>query len=103
MLDELKERVSSVMARVELAPEQPAIQEPSLVPFLESHGDPGAYAFDNGEGALDVLSEPIALSGMPPAEAIDPNDPSTWGAVGRNAMCPCGSGKKFKHCHGRLG
>ncbi len=102
MLDELKERVSSVMARVELAPEQPAIQEPSLVPFLESHGDPGAYAFDNGEGALDVLSEPIALSGMPPAEAIDPNDPSTWGAVGRNAMCPCGSGKKFKHCHGRL-
>ncbi|MEO1657536.1 MAG: preprotein translocase subunit SecA [Pseudomonadota bacterium] len=35
------------------------------------------------------------------AKAIDPNDPSTWGRVSRNAPCPCGSGKKYKHCHGR--
>jgi preprotein translocase subunit SecA len=28
--------------------------------------------------------------------------PSTWGRVPRNAPCPCESGKKFKHCHGRL-
>jgi len=34
---------------------------------------------------------------------IDPKDPSTWGKVGRNEVCPCGSGKKFKHCHGRVG
>ena len=34
---------------------------------------------------------------------IDPEDPSTWGKVGRNAPCPCGSGKKYKHCHGRIG
>jgi preprotein translocase subunit SecA len=34
--------------------------------------------------------------------AVDPNDPSTWGKVSRNAACPCGSGKKFKQCHGRL-
>ncbi len=33
---------------------------------------------------------------------IDPNDPSTWGKVSRNAPCPCGSGKKFKHCHGAM-
>ena len=32
----------------------------------------------------------------------DPNDASTWGRVGRNEPCPCGSGKKFKHCHGRV-
>jgi preprotein translocase subunit SecA len=31
----------------------------------------------------------------------NPNDPSSWGKVGRNEACPCGSGKKFKHCHGR--
>ncbi|MFB0992818.1 MAG: SEC-C metal-binding domain-containing protein [Rhodospirillales bacterium] len=31
---------------------------------------------------------------------VDPNDPSTWGRVSRNAACPCGSGKKYKHCHG---
>jgi preprotein translocase subunit SecA len=33
---------------------------------------------------------------------IDPNNPATWGKVQRNAPCPCGSGKKYKHCHGRL-
>jgi len=33
---------------------------------------------------------------------FDENDPSTWGNPGRNDPCPCGSGKKFKHCHGRL-
>lgn len=35
------------------------------------------------------------------ATAIDPADPSTWGRVARNAPCPCGSGKKYKHCHGK--
>ena len=33
---------------------------------------------------------------------VDPNDPDTWGKVPRNAACPCGSGKKYKHCHGRV-
>jgi preprotein translocase subunit SecA len=32
----------------------------------------------------------------------DPKDPATWGRVGRNEQCPCGSGKKFKHCHGQV-
>jgi preprotein translocase subunit SecA len=31
----------------------------------------------------------------------DPNNPASWGKVGRNEDCPCGSGKKYKHCHGR--
>ena len=33
---------------------------------------------------------------------LDPHDPSTWGKVPRNAPCPCGSGRKYKHCHGKL-
>ncbi len=33
---------------------------------------------------------------------VDPNNPQTWGKVQRNAACPCGSGRKFKHCHGAL-
>ena len=33
-------------------------------------------------------------------EGANPDDPATWGQIGRNAACPCGSGKKFKHCHG---
>ena len=35
-------------------------------------------------------------------EGFDENDPTTWGNPGRNDPCPCGSGKKFKHCHGRI-
>ncbi|WP_319825237.1 preprotein translocase subunit SecA [Thalassovita sp.] len=35
-------------------------------------------------------------------DGFDENDPATWGDPGRNETCPCGSGKKFKHCHGRL-
>jgi preprotein translocase subunit SecA len=34
-----------------------------------------------------------------PAER-DPQNPATWGRIGRNEACPCGSGKKYKHCHG---
>ena len=37
------------------------------------------------------------------AQVIDPADPETWGKVPRNAACPCGSGKKYKHCHGKAG
>ena len=37
-----------------------------------------------------------------PAGPVDPNDPATWSKVQRNAPCPCGSGRKYKHCHGAL-
>jgi len=32
----------------------------------------------------------------------NPGNPDSWGKVARNEACPCGSGKKFKHCHGSL-
>jgi len=35
-------------------------------------------------------------------EPINKDDPKSWGKVGRNAPCPCGSGKKYKHCHGKI-
>ncbi|MBQ2811453.1 MAG: SEC-C domain-containing protein, partial [Alphaproteobacteria bacterium] len=35
-------------------------------------------------------------------DEINANDPKTWGKVARNDLCPCGSGKKFKHCHGKF-
>ncbi len=61
-----------------------------------------------GEDELAPLPAPtlladISLGGAEVAPANrNPNDPSTWGKVGRNENCPCGSGKKFKHCHGRF-
>jgi len=46
---------------------------------------------------------PESLPHNPPAEnARDPQNPETWGEVSRNEPCPCGSGEKFKHCHGKL-
>jgi preprotein translocase subunit SecA len=36
------------------------------------------------------------------ATGVDPADPATWSRSGRNDSCPCGSGKKFKHCHGKV-
>jgi preprotein translocase subunit SecA len=43
-----------------------------------------------------------AVADRPAPQGVDPANPDTWGRVGRNDACPCGSGKKFKHCHGRL-
>jgi len=50
---------------------------------------------------VDVLPEPAAPAAAA-APGFDEADPRSWGNPGRNAPCPCGSGKKFKHCHGRL-
>jgi preprotein translocase subunit SecA len=49
----------------------------------------------------------FARASLVPADANggaaerDPQNPASWGKVGRNEDCPCGSGKKYKHCHGR--
>ena len=37
-----------------------------------------------------------------PMDGFDETDQATWGNPGRNDPCPCGSGKKFKHCHGQM-
>jgi preprotein translocase subunit SecA len=51
-----------------------------------------------GMPAREPKAEPLRVR---KAEAVDPNNPATWGKVARNDKCPCGSGKKYKHCHGR--
>jgi preprotein translocase subunit SecA len=56
----------------------------------ESHIDPLT-----GE---DEMAARAALAAGP----MDPNNPATWGRTQRNAPCPCGSGRKYKHCHGSL-
>jgi len=46
--------------------------------------------------AMAGAEAPARLAGF------DEADPSTWGNPARNDACPCGSGEKFKHCHGKL-
>jgi preprotein translocase subunit SecA len=105
MLEELKERVTSMLARVELGPD-PAVAPPPRGPVVESHAEPmlemaGAEpAFEMAGGAMSGGETRVtALASR--TNAVDPNDMSTWRNSPRNAPCPCGSGKKFKHCHGR--
>ena len=56
-------------------------------------------------GAVQQESRPAAAprqTRLASAGTIDPSDPSTWGRVSRNDRCPCGSGLKYKHCHGKV-
>jgi preprotein translocase subunit SecA len=63
---------------------------------LARQGITRAMAPSNGGPALAA-----AGAGVAQAAVRNPKDPTSWGKVGRNEPCPCGSGKKFKHCHGR--
>ena len=54
------------------------------------------------EAAGQLASAEASQAPEPEVQGFDENDSSTWGNPGRNDPCPCGSGKKFKHCHGRL-
>jgi preprotein translocase subunit SecA len=108
MLDELKERVTSMLARVELAPEGPAAPPPPRpMQMFETHPEPEmAGAGGDGSGmALEMRSGPMPMpvaARTTRADTVDPNDPATWRNASRNGPCPCGSGKKYKHCHGKL-
>jgi preprotein translocase subunit SecA len=53
-----------------------------------------------GEDEMAPVRAPALVGNGAQAER-NPNDPATWGKVGRNEECPCGSGKKYKHCHGK--
>ena len=53
------------------------------------------------QAAMQQPAETPEQAPEPLAQGFDESDPSTWGDPGRNEPCPCGSGKKFKHCHGR--
>jgi preprotein translocase subunit SecA len=102
MLDELKERVTAMLARVEIAPEP--VRPPPPVQMVELHPQPAPAFAGEPEMALEgAAAAPLAIATSPiRSDAVDPNDPATWRHTSRNAPCPCGSGKKYKHCHGRL-
>ncbi len=99
MLQSLREAVTAQMMRVEI------MQSPPLMPAEVEDVEPIHLDPVTGSNELDEAF----FSSFTPAEAqgfaaagVDPNDPATWGKIQRNAPCPCGSGKKFKHCHGRF-
>jgi preprotein translocase subunit SecA len=98
MLSNLRQAVTAQLMRVELVREAAEAPPPREPVAHGHHVDPttGEDDFD-GDGQLAVMQE--THSRVAP-EQRDPKDPSTWGKIGRNEPCPCGSGKKYKHCHG---
>ena len=65
--------------------------------MIESREDP---AFAEYNGGKSVSTKPKTYVNHVDPEKRNPNDPTTWGKVSRNEVCPCRSGKKYKHCHG---
>jgi preprotein translocase subunit SecA len=91
MIAHLREAVTAQLMRVEIVP--PENQQPAL-PAMEAH------KFDPNTGEDELAFANASL--VPTATANrDPKNPASWGKVGRNEDCPCGSGKKYKHCHGK--
>ena len=73
---------------------------------IEGEGGEGVDIDEVNARIASGAFSPAALASLfaPPTAPVerDPDDAATWGKVGRNEPCPCGSGKKFKHCHGAL-
>ncbi len=114
LLIRLREMVTGQLMHVELAPDQEEeYLQPSELPPMEAHHVDATTGIDEfelaeagigGESRFDddgaeARRQPVQTRRA--AATSDPNDPSTWGKISRNASCPCGSGKKYKHCHGR--
>ena len=90
MLDGLRQDVTQKLAQIRPMTEE---EQAALVQQMQQQ-----------RAEMEAAANPPEPVGNPEnaREGFDENDPSTWGNPGRNELCPCGSGKKFKHCHGRL-
>jgi preprotein translocase subunit SecA len=98
LLGNLRQAVTGQLMRVELVQEQPPEPEPELPQMVARHLDATTGEDDYADGEVMTLARETQRT--VPAEKRDPKNPASWGKVGRNEPCPCGSGKKYKHCHG---
>ena len=98
------EIVTAQMMRVEVAQEPTPNELPPMhavhTDSLTGDDDMAIAEINQRIAAGDFSAQMFTGADLPPAR--DPDDPETWGRVSRNESCPCGSGKKFKHCHGAL-
>jgi preprotein translocase subunit SecA len=97
LLSDLRASVTRTLMNLRIQLEPPP--EPKMPErTIESHADPRT---GRNEMQPDA-PPPVGGATSRVAAGFDPNNPATWGRVPRNAACPCGSGKKFKHCHGQV-
>lgn len=91
LLANLRQAVTAQLMRVELVREAAEAPQPVPPEMVGHHIDPVT--------GVDDFADSVNLNFVEPKNR-NPQDPSTWGKVARNEACPCGSGKKYKHCHG---
>ncbi len=110
MLETLREDVTTILMRSEFrfsAPQAP-LSLPDLPDFLTGHIDPLLGIDDSNDGDGSRMREALfgALAGSPMAAAGPggvADNPWAGQDISRNMPCPCGSGNKYKHCHGAVG
>ncbi|MBG1233350.1 preprotein translocase subunit SecA [Aestuariivirga litoralis] len=110
MVSNLKEAVTSQLMRVQLQSQPPdGLPDETPLPPMEMHHIDATSHQDEG-GDQNVVVGQMTMEAAAPAKKkaalkkaaakFNPKKPETWGKVARNDDCPCGSGKKYKHCHG---
>ena len=100
LLNRIRETVTTMLADIEIRTEMPMMEvksenHPEMMESREEH----YLQADTASSSIEPSTSPIR--NRQSSATIDPENPDTWGKVARNALCPCGSGKKYKHCHGR--
>ena len=106
MLDNIREDVTRTIAQANFQFEQPTAL-PELPDFITTHFDP--FTGEDNSADIDAGTRGFVTTQLPPLQIVRPEeqdmgqDPVEWeGRVNRNAPCPCGSGRKYKHCHGAV-
>ena len=106
MLGSIREDVTRTLAFAQFRLQE-APPLPELPDFITSHFDP--FTGEDNTADWDAGAAGLITTTLPPLSIPQPTgaevgeDPASWqGVVNRNAPCPCGSGRKYKHCHGAL-
>jgi preprotein translocase subunit SecA len=98
MLERMRETVTMLLSRMDVAAGLFEMLPEDLGPMQESHPEPETLLGHGPEAApAPQQATPLRTVALP---VFDPADPATWSRTQRNAPCPCGSGKKYKQCHG---
>jgi preprotein translocase subunit SecA len=93
MLLDLRTTITRMLLRLQIGQAEEQLPKPQVpTQTYEIHQNP-----DTGENEMAVVRDAPSLA----PEGFDRHNPTTWGKVSRNSPCPCGSGKKFKYCHGQ--
>jgi preprotein translocase subunit SecA len=102
LLESLREQVTTQLSQVRPLSQE---EQQQLMLQLQQQQEQMRRAIQQQQAAAaagTAVAGAGEAEGAAPAAGFDETDPATWGDPGRNDPCPCGSGDKFKHCHGRL-